>query len=94
MQKKVILSGTFLTDINLINRSFVQNGYAITPELTSDTALLVIGEGARSYWATSSTGTLLHEAVRMQNSGSKIQILYESDLLNYFNRLKMYNFQS
>ena len=71
MSKTAVLTGQFLSDIESVEDILKKYKIETVREIQEDTTLLVIGEGTKSYWASSPTGTLIHEATRRSLNGSE-----------------------
>jgi|GEM_PF-6639660 hypothetical protein len=78
--KKVVMTGEFLTDINEWRKTLNSVGFEITKNLNFEVSYLVVGDACRSYWASSRTGVLIHEATRMELNGQNIEVINESEL--------------
>jgi hypothetical protein len=82
MDKIIVLTGKFQNDITSIEKIARSNGFSTASMLTDETNLLLVGDGSKSYWATSETGKLIHQATRANNQGKKIEILYELEFIS------------
>ncbi|MBT4792007.1 MAG: hypothetical protein HON90_10580 [Halobacteriovoraceae bacterium] len=82
MKKLIVLTGKFIKDIKTAKQLVQREGFEVQESLDDNTQVLLVGDGEKSYWATSETGNLIHEATRFNNKGSAIEIMFEIDFFN------------
>lgn len=86
MKNKIVITGKFRTDKDSLDRIIQQRGLILVSKLDKDTSFLLIGDGSKSYWATSQTGKLIHKATRCNMSGCHIEIVFELEFIDQIKR--------
>ena len=80
--KNIILTGEFKTEASILSDLIKKSGYSIAKDLDDNIDVLLVGDGSKSYWASSPTGILIHEATRLAMNGSQVEILYETEFID------------
>ena len=84
MKKTIVLTGKFIKKIEAVKQLLEEGGFEVSNSLDNKTQILLVGDGEKSYWATSETGNLIHKATRFNNHGSDVEIFFEKEFFDNF----------